>query len=120
MSESRKTVVVPLSETTQRELEEGIYQHFFMRNVPIMTRVVIKPGSRTKPHQHTFEEQTYYIIKGVGKLHVDEHTYELKEQTAVLISPGSVHSIENTGEGDLEWVMQYLWPGEVAQPKYNE
>lgn len=120
MSKSRETLVVPLAETTQRTPKEGNYFHFLMRNVPIMTRVVIKPGAKTNSHSHKFEEQTYYIIKGEGKLFVGKQTYDLKEQTAVLISPGKTHSIENTGEGELEWIMQYLWPGEVGKPIYEE
>lgn len=120
MSENSGPHIVPLAEATQREMPEGQYSHFFVRNVPVMTRVVIEPGTKTTAHYHEVEEQTYYILSGRGLLYVEEDVYEVSAQTAILIPPGQRHALENNGDAPLEWIMQYLWPGEAAYPVYEE
>ena len=119
MSESSFPLIVPLNKATPNSVDEGTYYHFIIRNIPMMTRVVLKPGAKTKPHKHEAEEQTYYIISGQGKIYVGDQSYDIYEQTAVLIPPGQPHAIENVGKGDLEWIMQYFWPGEAAMPIYK-
>lgn len=120
MSDNASPQIVPLSEATTKSLPHGDYHHFFIRNVPVMTRVLVRPGGKTGLHLHEAEEQTYYIIKGGGILYIGGMTYNVAAQTAVLIPPGQPHAIENTGDGELEYLMQYLWPGEAAVPVYPE
>lgn len=120
MSENSAPIIVPLSEATHKQLPEGQYSHFIVRNVPVMTRVAIEPGKKTNSHYHEAEEQTYYILGGRGLLYVGEEVYEVSAQTAILIPPGQSHALENTGDETLEWVMQYLWPGEAAYPVYQK
>lgn len=120
MSEDNAPAIVPLSDATHKEMPEGHYYHFFIRHVPVMTRVVMDPGKKTKPHYHEVEEQTYYVLKGRGLLFVGDETYEVAANMAIMIPPGQYHALENTGNEPLEWIMQYLWPGEAAFPVYEE
>lgn len=120
MSETMPLRIVPLAQATRRSLPQGEYYHFLVRNVPMMTRVVLKPGAKTGVHLHQAEEQTYYIIKGQGRLSVGDLVYDVAAQTAVVIPPGQTHALENVGDSELEYIMQYLWPGEAAMPVYPE
>jgi mannose-6-phosphate isomerase-like protein (cupin superfamily) len=115
-----QVVAVSLDEAAHRSLPEGEYYHFITRGVPVMTLVAVRPGARTGTHVHEKEEQTYYIIKGEGQLLVSEEVIPVSAGTAVLIPPGQPHAIRNTGSSDLEYVMQYLWPGEAAKPIYAD
>jgi mannose-6-phosphate isomerase-like protein (cupin superfamily) len=111
--------IVPLAEADHRAMPEGRYSHFLIRNVPVMTRVEIGPGTRTNAHTHTNEEQTYYILEGAGILYADDVAYPISAQTAIVIPAGVKHALENTGDTSLSWIMQYLWPGEASYPVYE-
>lgn len=115
---SPKILVVPIAEAHHRELPEGDYYHFISRGVPMMTLVVVRPGAKTGTHCHEREEQTYYILSGEGQLILGEQVIPVSPRTAILIPPGQDHAIHNTGDSDLEYLMQYLWPGEAARPIY--
>lgn len=119
MSETASPRIVPLAESDRRILKEGVYNHFLIRNVPVMTRVEIPPGSKTNAHIHTNEEQTYYILEGAGLLYADDNVYPIAAQTAIVIPAGVKHALENTGSSNLSWIMQYLWPGDASFPVYD-
>ncbi|MBN1507100.1 MAG: cupin domain-containing protein [Sedimentisphaerales bacterium] len=60
----------------------------------------IGPGERTKAHRLRTAE-VYYILRGRGRMHVGAETADVDADCAIYIPPGSVQSIENTGNDEL-------------------
>jgi mannose-6-phosphate isomerase-like protein (cupin superfamily)/glycosyltransferase A (GT-A) superfamily protein (DUF2064 family) len=61
----------------------------------------VAPGEKTREHHHAESEEIYYLLKGRGRVSVGGEVREVGPSTAVLIPPGTKHSIENSGTEDL-------------------
>lgn len=48
--------------------------------------------------------EVYYIIKGQGRMHIDEEIQTVGLQDTIYIPPNSVQFIENIGEEELEFL----------------
>ena len=62
-----------------------------------LTEVVIKPGSSVLKHYYKISEELYCILAGVGCIQIEDEKSIVSEGDAVVILPGQVHGIENTG-----------------------
>ena len=60
----------------------------------------VRPGARTRPHRLKTTE-VYYILKGLGRLHIGAEVSEVPAESAIYIPPGSIQYIENIGTTDL-------------------
>lgn len=66
-----------------------------------LAEATVRPGQTTLTHRHDHTEEIYYILKGEAVITVDHEKQPLGRGDAVLIPPGSWHSITNTGTFDL-------------------
>ncbi len=65
-----------------------------------LAHATVAPGDKTQAHRlHTAE--VYYILRGRGQMHIDAESADVDAGCAIYIPPGSVQSIENTGNGPL-------------------
>ena len=64
----------------------------------------LEPGQQTAPHYHIRTEEIYYILTGEGRLEVGPETRLVKPGDAIAIPPGEVHTITNTGTGQLKFI----------------
>ena len=60
----------------------------------------VMQGETTFKHKLKSNE-LYYILKGRGQMYIDNEEASVSEGQAVLIPPGSVQSIKNTGDEEL-------------------
>lgn len=58
-------------------------------------------GGRTPPNSHSRAHELFFILAGEGRAHCDGHAAEIRAGDSVLLPPGSVHVIENTGPSKL-------------------
>ena len=63
-----------------------------------------EPGSEQAVHSHDGREQVYVIVQGRGAMRVGGEVEEVVAGTAVLVPPGTDHSIRNVGEEKLIYV----------------
>ena len=63
----------------------------------------VRPGDRTLPHKLRSAE-VYVILEGTGLMHVGDERAEVGPGQAILIPPGQVQSIENTGTAGLAFL----------------
>jgi quercetin dioxygenase-like cupin family protein len=77
--------------------DENTAEFFYMRHV------IMEEGGTIGLHEHPYEHQVF-IIKGKGKCTVEGKEYELSEGCFALVPGGVMHSFENTGDGDLEFI----------------
>jgi mannose-6-phosphate isomerase-like protein (cupin superfamily) len=65
-----------------------------------LAHAVVKPGKITRPHRLKSSE-IYYVLEGVGEMHVDDGQERVSPGQVVYIPPDSVQRIRNVGTGDL-------------------
>lgn len=63
----------------------------------------LQPSQSYEPHKHPWEE-VYYIIKGKGKIRVDQQTKEISDGCAIYIPPDAEHEIINTSDEMIEFL----------------
>lgn len=66
----------------------------------------IHPEGSIPEHQHEPEE-TYFIVKGRGKMTVDNETRDVKSGDLILIRSGQKHSLYNDSEENLNVMYVY-------------
>lgn len=59
------------------------------------------PNAYVEAHQHTVQEQIYYVIEGEGVLTVGKDAHLMRPHDYVYLPPGVPHSITNTGLAGL-------------------
>lgn len=84
--------------TQLRELLNPLKENLTLRYSLAHARV--KPGQVTLRHRLKSSE-VYYIIEGRGIMYIDNESQQVNEGQVVYIPPGSIQSLENTGESDL-------------------
>jgi mannose-6-phosphate isomerase-like protein (cupin superfamily) len=64
---------------------------------------MLESGKRSTIHKMKTSE-TYYILEGNGKLHVDDITFDVRKDDSVYVPPMSKQYIENTGKSELKFL----------------
>lgn len=78
-----------------------------------IVHAIVRPGEKTLPHRLKETAEIYYIISGSGEMQIDGERSAVSGGMAVLIPPGSVQHIANTGEEALEFIA-------VCDPAWKE
>ena len=71
------------------------------RNV-VVKKLVIFPKEKISVQFHNHRSEKWHILKGTGKVFVEDNEFECKKGSYFEIKKGQVHSIENTGKKNLE------------------
>ncbi len=66
-----------------------------------VAEALVAPGQETEAHMHRESQEIYYIIDGYGTMRLGTETPGVSAGDAILIPPGTVHNIKNTGSGAL-------------------
>jgi mannose-6-phosphate isomerase-like protein (cupin superfamily) len=68
-----------------------------------LAHFVLEKDKKSVLHKMKTSE-TYYILEGKGRLHVDENVFDLSKNDAVFVPPMSKQFIENIGNEDLKFL----------------
>ncbi|HOE96536.1 MAG TPA: cupin domain-containing protein [Candidatus Sumerlaeota bacterium] len=75
-------------------------------NAPVMNQslaeATLPPSGATEPHYHQDSEEFYYVVQGEGRMRIGEEERAVTVGDAILIPPGAVHTLRNTGTGELK------------------
>lgn len=71
-------------------------------NAKLCAVIRIEPGCSIGYHQHTDEEEIFFIMRGEAEIIDDGEKTSLTRGDSHLLRSGSYHSIENTGKELLE------------------
>ena len=69
--------------------------------VTTFSRAVFPPGEKAGSHLHNDMAEVFWVESGCGEIRINEVAYVFARGTAVLVEPGDVHEIVNTGDADL-------------------
>lgn len=65
-------------------------------------RLIIKPGARLSLQRHQQRAEHWVVVTGRARVVRGEETFELGEDQSTYIPLGTMHQLENVGEGPLE------------------
>lgn len=97
--------------------DEGVSHNPRIRKRPILrdsevgsitqyARAVFPPGERVEAHSHNDMAEIFTVESGCGEIRIDDVAYVFSAGMAVVVEPGEVHDIVNTG--DVELVVTYF------------
>jgi mannose-6-phosphate isomerase-like protein (cupin superfamily) len=66
-----------------------------------LAEALLEPGQATERHYHRASEEIYLVTKGSGELELDGEKRRVRRGDAVLIPPGTWHTLENEGTSEL-------------------
>lgn len=66
-----------------------------------LAEATVAPGESTAAHHHREAEEIYLVTAGEGRVRVGEEERDVRAGDAIVIPPGEVHRLWNTGEADL-------------------
>lgn len=66
-----------------------------------LAEATVAPGESTAAHYHCEAEEIYLVTGGEGRVRVGEEEREIRAGDCVVIPPGEVHALRNTGASDL-------------------
>ena len=66
-----------------------------------VAEATLEPDQATERHYHRRSEEIYLVTKGSGSLEVDGETRRVRPGDAILIPPGTWHTLENDGTSEL-------------------
>ncbi|HST39147.1 MAG TPA: cupin domain-containing protein [Conexibacter sp.] len=66
-----------------------------------LAEATLPPGTATIAHYHPRAEELYLFTAGRGRLRVGDDERDVQPGDCVVIPPGTVHKLWNSGDGDL-------------------
>ena len=64
-------------------------------------------NKKTKPNVHPNSEEMFYILKGHGKIIVENESADIEPGMAIYIIPNVIHSFENTGNEKMVFLLMH-------------
>mgnify|MGYP005992104827 FL=1 len=64
-----------------------------------------QPMGYVERHVHKVQEQVYHILSGEGLMEIGDDTRVVRPNDVIFIAPGTWHSIQNSGLGDLTFIV---------------
>ena len=116
MFKTRKdNVKKPFSYSTGEQVYELIGKSVSSGNASkhSFSHAVIPAFCSSRPHYHLLAEETFYFIKGKGRMVVNERKFDIEPGDAVFIKPQERHQILNCSENSLEFIV-------VCAPGWNQ
>ena len=70
---------------------------------PITTyaRAIFPPGEQADAHRHDDMAEIFTVESGCGEIRIDDAAYVFSAGVTVVVEPGEVHEIVNTGSTEL-------------------
>lgn len=64
-----------------------------------------QPMAHVELHSHEVQEQVYHVLEGEGLMDIDGERRVVGRGDVIFLVPGSRHAIQNTGLGDLTFIV---------------
>jgi len=72
---------------------------------------VLEPGAHIRRHGHERSHEILFCFRGTGTAEIDGKTYDVREETMMLIGRGLQHKVNNTGPGQMRLIWFISPPG---------
>ncbi len=79
----------------------------------------LRPGEEIGAETHDDRDQFFRFEAGSGEVYIDDNTYKVKAEDAVIVPQGARHNVRNTGQEPLRMYTIY-GPPEHVDGKIHE
>jgi mannose-6-phosphate isomerase-like protein (cupin superfamily) len=80
-------------------------EKFIDGRVQMINWAFLAAGKSFRAHYHEDMQEVFILVKGQAQIIVDKESSVLYAGDSVVIPVGSVHSMSNTGENDVEYIV---------------
>ena len=78
-----------------------IVENGLVKGLTNYSRAVFPPGEKAGNHLHNDMTEVFTCESGVGEIRINDVGYVFSPGTTVVVEPGDVHEIINSGTSDL-------------------
>ena len=93
--------IIAIDDTILREIINPLHDEGNLKLGYSIAHAVVKPGNASLSHRIRTSSEIYYILKGSGRMHVDEESEDVGPSDTIYVPPDAIQYIENTGDADL-------------------
>jgi mannose-6-phosphate isomerase-like protein (cupin superfamily) len=87
------------------QYRRALQPEVFFTNWAYVDHLVAPPGTSVGRQMHTGVEEFYYVMQGSGTARIGDETAPIAKGDAVPVLFNDVHSFENNGSADLEFLI---------------
>lgn len=73
--------------------------------IQMINWALLPVGKSFSAHYHEDMQEVFILIKGKALMTIEQEQVEVQEGDTVVVPIGSVHTMENVGEKDVEYVV---------------
>ena len=96
--------ITALDDTTVREMLNPKHDTAPLHIGYSLAHATLPPKKASLPHRFKTASEVYYILRGVGTMHIGDETEDVGPGDTIYIPPNAVQFIENIGETNLEFL----------------
>jgi mannose-6-phosphate isomerase-like protein (cupin superfamily) len=78
-----------------------ILEHGIVNRITNYARAVFPPGEKAGAHRHEDMAEVFTVESGCGEIRINEAVFTFSEGLTVVVEPGEMHEIINTGSAEL-------------------
>lgn len=93
--------IIAIDETILREIINPLHDDGNLKLDYSIAHAIVKPGNASLSHRIKTSSEIYYILKGSGRMYVDEESEDVGPDDTIYVPPNATQHIENTGDTDL-------------------
>ncbi len=93
--------IIAIDETILREIINPLHDDGNLKLGYSIAHAIVKPGNASLSHRIKTSSEIYYILKGCGRMYVDEENEDVGPGDTIYVPPNAIQYIENTGDTNL-------------------
>ena len=109
---SSRPQIKPYITKDHSEIRELLHPDHHPVKLQSLAEAVVQPQQTTAAHFHNQTEEIYFILDGTGEMQLGDKRMKVEKNDSILIPPGQVHCIKNTGDSELRFLC-------CCSPAYN-
>ena len=93
--------ITAIDDTILREIINPLHDEGNLKLGYSIAHAIVKLGNASLSHRIKTSSEIYYILKGSGRMYVDEESEDVGPSDTIYVPPDAIQYIENTGDTDL-------------------
>jgi mannose-6-phosphate isomerase-like protein (cupin superfamily) len=100
-AKTQRSEILPYVTKDDSEIRELLHPSRHGVRHQSLAEALIPAGCKTILHLHQCTEEIYHVTSGMGIMTLGDDKFRIEVGDSILISPGTPHCVENTGDTAL-------------------